>query len=83
VIAGSLAAATVIGRLAIVPLLGGVALIFAYYVREARKAGGDWYVGPDGGELWIPGDTPDGGGGWFGDFFGGGDGGGSGNGGGG
>jgi hypothetical protein len=78
VIVGSLVLATVIGPLAIVPLLGGVALIVAYYVREARKARGDWYVGPDGGDYWIPGDAPSGSGGWFSDFFGGGDGGGGG-----
>jgi hypothetical protein len=78
VIVGSLLLATVIGPLAIVPLLGGVALIAAYYVREARKARGDWYVGPDGGDYWIPGDAPADSGGWLSDFFGGGDGGGGG-----
>ncbi len=77
-IGGSLALATVIGPLAIVPLLAGMAVIVVYYVNESRKArGGDWYVGQDGGEFYIPGDTPDAGG-WLGDLFGGGDGGGGG-----
>ena len=81
-IAGSLLLATVIGPWAIAPLLAGVAVILAYYVREARKAGGgDWYVGSDGGDFYIPGDVPDAGG-WLGDLFGGGGGGGGGNGGG-
>ncbi len=79
-IGGALVLAKVIGPLAIVPLLAGVAVIVAYYANEARKArGGDWYVGRDGGDYYIPADAPDGGrGGWFGDFFGGGDGGGGG-----
>jgi hypothetical protein len=81
VIAGSLWLATVIGPVAIVPLLAGMAIIVAYYVREARKAGaGDWYVGPDGGDFYIPGDVPNPGG-WLGDLFGGAAGGGGGNGG--
>jgi hypothetical protein len=81
VIAGSLWSATVIGPVAIIPLLAGMAMILAYYVREARKAGGDWYVGPDGGDFYIPGDVPNPGG-WLGDLFGGAAGGGGGNGGG-
>jgi hypothetical protein len=78
-IVGSLVLATVIGPWALVPLLGGVALILAYYVREARKArAGEWYVDSDGGEYWIPGDAQADSAGWLADLFGGGDGGGAG-----
>ena len=74
-LAGSLGLASVIGPLAILPLLAGVGMMVAYYVREARKArGGEWYVGPDGGDYYIPGDVADPGG-WLGDLFGGGEGG--------
>ena len=76
VIAGSLWLATSIGPLAIPLLLAGMAMIVAYYVREARKArGGEWYVGPDGGDFYLPGDVADPGG-WLGGLFGGGNGGG-------
>ena len=44
-----------IGSLAIVPMLAGMAIL-VYYARESRATGGNWYVGPDGGEYWIPGD---------------------------
>ena len=78
-IGGALALATVIGPLAIVPLLAGMAVIVVYYVNECRKVrdGRGWYLGPDGADFYIPGDTEYAGG-WFGDTFGGGDGGGGG-----
>jgi hypothetical protein len=77
-IVGALVLARDIGPVAIVPLLAGMAVIFAYYVTEARRARrGERYVGEDGSELYISDDYPNHGG-WFGDIFGGGDGGGGG-----
>ena len=51
-IGGALALATVIGSLALLLMLAGVVVIVVYQARESRKAGGgDWYVGPDGGDF--------------------------------